>query len=1015
LTFKNKFFIILLEEVQNGVFAMNSIDQNYAHAVLFLTVLTIPALLLRNGKITHKIHLIYFTIKKITPLLLTLILFPLQLHTQPTEPILKIETGMHTAPIMRIGIDSAERYFVTGSYDKTIKVWELKTGKLIKTLRPPIGNGKEGMIYAVAISPDGRHIAGGGWTGYEWDDSYSIYIFDINTGKLIKRLSNLPDVILHLTYSKDGKYLAAGLGVNGIRIYKTDDYSLIKEDKDYGDSVYGLDFSYGGKLVTTSLDGYIRLYDENFNLIKKKKAPGGKRPYHISFSPDGSKIAVGYYDTPNVDVLSSDDLEKLYSAYTGDFSGCNFYGVTFSSDGSYLYAGGTCKKRFNSKWKLIIRRWDRAGKGRYIDIPSAENTILHILPLKDGGVVFGSTEPSFGIVDASGKLTLYKGNDIADLRAQWDEFKVSYDGSVIRFGYEFGGESTVTFDAKNREFIIESSVNLLKPITEIRGLKITDWKNSYYPKLNGKTIELKPYELSRSLAISPDGNKFLLGTEWRLRLFDKDGREIWNVPAPSTTWVVNISPNGKVAVAGFDDGTIRWYRMEDGKELFAFFPHKDKKRWVIWTPKGYYDASPGGEELIGWHINNGRDKEADFFPAGRFRDRFYRPDIIAKIFTTYDEDKAIALANEESGKKIQETTDIKKILPPVVTIISPQENEPVKTKEITVRYIIRTPNEEPITSVKFLIDGRPVSQQRGIGLKTQPGSSEEIREATLTIPQRDCEISIIAENKYSASEPATVRVKWVGESEEFVIKPKLYILSVGVSKYMDQSLKLQFASKDASDFAEVMKNQAGKLYSDVVVKLLTDEKATKEDILDGLEWIQRETTSKDVAMIFLAGHGVNDPTGNFYFLPVNVDLDRLKRTGVPFYEIKTTIESIAGKVILFVDACHSGNVMGGRRGEIDITGVINELTSAENGAVIFASSTGRQYSLEDPIWNNGAFTKALVEGLSGKADYTGKGKITINMLELYISERVKELTKGRQTPTVTKPKTIPDFPIAIVK
>jgi WD40 repeat protein len=242
LTFKNKFFIILLEEVQNGVFAMNSIDQNYAHAVLFLTVLTIPALLLRNAKITHKNYLIYFTmlrrLKKITPLLLTLILFPLQLHTQPTEPILKIETGMHTAPIMRIGIDSAERYLVTGSDDKTIKVWELKRGKLIKTLRPPIGNGNEGKIYAVAISPDGRHIAGGGWTGYKWDDSFSIYIFDLNTGKLIKRLSNLPKVILHLTYSKDGRYLVAGLGDNGIRIYKTDDYSLIKEDKDYGECLW---------------------------------------------------------------------------------------------------------------------------------------------------------------------------------------------------------------------------------------------------------------------------------------------------------------------------------------------------------------------------------------------------------------------------------------------------------------------------------------------------------------------------------------------------------------------------------------------------------------------------------------------------------------------------------------------------------------------------------------------------------------------------------------------------------
>ncbi len=82
---------------------------------------------------------------------------------------------------------------------------------------------------------------------------------------------------------------------------------------------------------------------------------------------------------------------------------------------------------------------------------------------------------------------------------------------------------------------------------------------------------------------------------------------------------------------------------------------------------------------------------------------------------------------------------------------------------------------------------------------------------------------------------------------------------------------------------------------------------------------------------------------------------------------------------------------------------------------MFASSTGRQFSLERPEWSNGAFTKALLEGLSGKADYTKKGKISINMLDLYLSERVKELTEGQQTPTTTKPQTIQDFPIAIVK
>jgi uncharacterized caspase-like protein len=205
------------------------------------------------------------------------------------------------------------------------------------------------------------------------------------------------------------------------------------------------------------------------------------------------------------------------------------------------------------------------------------------------------------------------------------------------------------------------------------------------------------------------------------------------------------------------------------------------------------------------------------------------------------------------------------------------------------------------------------------------------------------------------------------------------------------------------------------LYREVVEKVLTDEQATKDDILDGLDWIQKQTTSKDVAMVFLAGHGVNDSNGIYYYLPVNADIEKLKRSAVPFSDIKNTIASLAGKTLFFIDTCHSGNIMGSRRGISDLTGVINELTSAENGAVVFASSTGNQYSLEDPSWGNGAFTKALVEGFGGKADYTGKGKISINMLDLYLSERVKDLTKGKQTPTTTKPQTVPDFPIAVRK
>ena len=94
--------------------------------------------------------------------------------------------------------------------------------------------------------------------------------------------------------------------------------------------------------------------------------------------------------------------------------------------------------------------------------------------------------------------------------------------------------------------------------------------------------------------------------------------------------------------------------------------------------------------------------------------------------------------------------------------------------------------------------------------------------------------------------------------------------------------------------------------------------------------------------------------------------------------------------------------------------VVNGLASAENGAVVFSSTTGRQCALEDSEWGNGAFTKGLVEGIRGKANYGGTGRITENMLDLYVSERVKELTRGEQTPVTVKPPNVPDFPLALL-
>ena len=169
------------------------------------------------------------------------------------------------------------------------------------------------------------------------------------------------------------------------------------------------------------------------------------------------------------------------------------------------------------------------------------------------------------------------------------------------------------------------------------------------PKLNGKPIALEDYETSRALAIAPDASRFVLGTEYRLRAYRADGGELWQKPVPGIAYGVNIGGDGKLVVAAYGDGTIRWHRLSDGQELLALFVHAKDRRYIAWTPQGYYAASPGAEDLIGWHVNRDWDHAPDFFPASRFRDQFNRPDIVKRVLEDLDEDKAIAEANRLAG------------------------------------------------------------------------------------------------------------------------------------------------------------------------------------------------------------------------------------------------------------------------------------------------------------------------------------------------------------------------------
>lgn len=927
-----------------------------------------------------------------------------QTQTQTAnQPFLRIETGMHTAKIERIAVDKQERFLVTASDDKNARVWDLTTGKLLQILRPPIGEGNEGKLFAVAMSPDGKEIAVGGFTAPANSYNWKIYFFDRTTGNLTRQISAFPEVIKHLAYSKDGHYLATALGgQNGIRIYETENLTEVGKDSAYNDGSYWLDFAADGRLVSSSLDGFIRLYNPQFQLIKQAKAQGGNQPFAVRFSPDGEKIAVGFVDSTAVNVLKASDLSFLYAA---DTTGINQYWlnvIAWSQNGQTLYAAGGYVE--NGENPLVS--WKLAGKGVREKQGLATAGIMDLIPLQQQRLAYGASDPVWGVIDSNGQKQVVNGAGLNDFRDS--ELRLNSSASLIAFNDIYTHKQQFFFDFNQQTFIKSLAKNTLsEAITYQNGLNITDWKHNTNPKLNGNPLPLLPYERSRAVAISKDSQHFLLGADWSLRYFDKQGVQQWETPTPSAAWAVNLSADGRFAVAAFGDGTIRWYDVNNqGKEQLAFFPHPDGKRWIIWTPEGFYSASPNAEDLIGYHLNqldsNGKPKEGQFVAAKQLSKQFYRPDLIAKRLQ--GDETAIAEAVRIVGD-VRQILAQKQDAPPQLELLSETQDG----DKLVLKF--RRTNNVPVGKISYRLNGvEQETRQVFAGF-----NGIEPLEMTVPLTQGRNVVEVVATNKNSGIPSQPITSKPIDIKLDNSDKPELYVLAIGVSNYQQQQLKLKFADKDALAVADAFKNGGKKLFSAEHIFTLTNAQVTLPKILSTFDQLANQIKKDDVFILYLAGHGMI-LDGKYHFIPANAmytSEDAMKTASLgedQFSQLLPLIKST--KSVIILDTCYAGQankIILASRGGLDELTAMTRLKKG-TGRIVLSAASGKDLALEG-YKEHGYFSYALLEGMQGQADSNHDKQINVLELGTFLESRVRDLTKDRQVPIIEKTADWNTYPI----
>lgn len=643
---------------------------------------------------------------------LVLILILMTTQSKAQAPRIVINPMGHSAKINNLLFTPDGRKLISISEDKTIRIWSPESGEMLKKFESQIGDGPEGMLYASAISPDGKYLAVAGYPVSSEKENYIILI-DLEKNTQISTGIGHSNVINALSFSGSGQYLASGSDDTTVKIWKVDggkelqivtslqvtsgvssisfnpktqDLAVVQQSNDL------LIFPLGG------LDKGVTKFTPK--ILKRHHGPIDK----VIFSPDGSYLASSSFENELILWRADGTVVKEFEKLTEPM-----HALAFSYDAKILVALDISGKGMS---------WALPGGAKFTDYTAHDNTVFSAAfsPSLSGNYIVasaGGTNNEILLWNPINGLTVRrikgKGNAIQDLAfGNGMELFVSRDQTKngkpqFKLSFDF---TSLTIN-RNAALPTPQNQNQTKDITQTE-VNVLD-----LPK--GKSIRTDANQDGRILNFKgmADGS-VMVGSDFSLKMFDKNGlisKEF--IGHSGAVRAIALSGDGKyMASGGEDQSIILWKLSETGyapslrkvfdnedyakffsslpmdsltkeptkaawKQVIDFLKANNNKvykelelaykglgeivipfatlfltednEWVCWTPRGYFSCSSSGSQYFGWHINRGITHLADFFAAEQYFEILYRPKEMGKSII---QGKRVEDILRESGERI---------------------------------------------------------------------------------------------------------------------------------------------------------------------------------------------------------------------------------------------------------------------------------------------------------------------------------------------------------------------------